>query len=246
MDNNIGFCMFLSNALQSERNNNIRSGVYGFTQRLMGYNSSRIEGNSLTEAQTELLFEGTVAASSEDYKSNDIEEMVGHFSMFNAVVDSLKYPISKLSQDLIKFLHFRLKSGVFRDVSNGYAIGEYKNRPNIVGNHKTVSPKDVSKEMDSLLLWYSSQEKSLTTMVEFHLRYESIHPFQDGNGRTGRALLFRECVAHSISPIIIRDINKSKYYDGFKEYNENGSISLMNNLFEEEQEFFYKEASYFM
>ena len=122
----------------------------------------------------------------------DVEEMNGHFLMFNKMLDTLNEP---LTQRLIKQFHYELKSGVFEDRANGYAIGDYKKRPNIVGLYHTTKPEDVETEMKYLLEWYSEQERiGIAVLAEFHARYESIHPFQDGNGRTGRLIIFRECL----------------------------------------------------
>mgnify|MGYP000181689966 CR=1 FL=1 len=127
--------------------------------------------------------------------------------MFNKMLETIDQP---LSQELIKQFHYELKSGVFEDRANGYAIGDYKKRPNIVGMYETVLPSKVPEEMEKLISWYASQEVTLEILAEFHVRYESIHPFQDGNGRTGRMILFRECLRHNISPLIIEDCSSSQ------------------------------------
>ena len=122
--------------------------------------------------------------------------------MFNKMIDTLEEP---LTEELIKAFHFELKSGVFEDRANGYAIGDYKKRPNMVGMYETALPKEVPEKMRELLEWYHGSEKTLEVMAEFHARYESLHPFQDGNGRTGRLILFRECLKSGLVPIIIED-----------------------------------------
>ena len=177
------FIQHLLERFEIEHAKRDRSGVYGFTQRLMAYNSNKIEGSTLTEEQTASLFDTGVLPKSDDYyRAKDVEEMNGHFLMFNKMLDTLN---TDLSQDLIKQFHYELKSGVFEDRANGYAIGDYKKRPNMVGINKTALPSQVPEEMQNLLNWYSAQEISLETLAEFHARYEIIHPFQDGNGRTG-------------------------------------------------------------
>ena len=150
-----------------------------------------------------------------------------------------------LSQDLIKQFHYELKSGVFEDRANGYAIGDYKKRPNMVGINKTALPSQVPEEMQNLLNWYSAQEISLETLAEFHARYEIVHPFQDGNGRTGRLLLFRECLCHNITPFIIEDANRPEYPDALKAYRQDQSVTELTALFKKEQEYYLNQCEYF-
>ena len=160
-----------------ERKRFDRTGVYAYTQRSMAYNSNKIEGSTLTPEQTASLFDnGTLPKNDNFYRAKDVEEMNGHFLMFNYMLDTLN---EDLTEELIKHFHYELKSGVFEDRANGYAIGDYKERANMVGMYKTVLPKDVAEEMRQLLEWYISQEKNLNTLAEFHARYEIIHPFQD-------------------------------------------------------------------
>lgn len=173
------FLRFLLERFRIERERFDRSGVYAYTQRLLAYNSNKIEGSTLTEEQTAFLFDhGTLPRSEDYYRAKDVEEMNGHFLMFNKMLDTLKEP---LSQALIRQFHYELKSGVFEDRANGYAIGSYKKRPNMVGMYHTAKPADVAEEMGKLLEWYVSQKPGLAVLAEFHGRYESIHPFQDGN-----------------------------------------------------------------
>ena len=229
---------------QIERKRFDRSGVYAYTQRVLAYNSNKIEGSTLTEEQTASLFDsGTLPQSDDYYRAKDVEEMNGHFLMFNKMIDTLEEP---LSQNLIKRFHYELKSGVFEDRANGYAIGDYKKRPNMIGMYETVRPSEVEAEMEKLLIWYSEQEVDISVLAEFHARYESIHPFQDGNGRTGRMILFRECLQHYISPIIIEDSRRAAYLDGLKAYREKRDIDKLLELFVEEQEAYYRRAKYFM
>ena len=169
--------------------------------------------------------------------------MNGHFLMFNKMLDTLDEP---LTQELIKAFHYELKSGVFEDRANGYAIGEYKQRPNIVGIYQTTRPADVEAEISELIDWYSGQKIDITVLAEFHMRYESIHPFQDGNGRTGRLLLFRECLRNGIVPVIIEDNCRNEYLEALKEFRENNSSDKMVHLFEKEQDFYYQRANYFV
>lgn len=228
-----------------ERKRFDRSGVYAYTQRAMAYNSNKIEGSTLTPEQTASLFDsGTLPQSDDYYRAKDIEEMNGHFLMFNYMLDTLE---KELTPELIKHLHYELKSGVFEDRANGYAIGEYKKRPNMVGMYRTTLPQDVEKEMDELLEWYRSQDKNLKTLAEFHARYESIHPFQDGNGRTGRMIMFRESLKNSdILPFIVLDENRSQYIDGLKEYREEKKVDKLVSLMQKEADEYYQQCKYFM
>lgn len=243
MSNNKEFLEFLLERFKVERERFDRSGVYAYTQRLLAYNSNKIEGSTLTEEQTASLFDnGTLPKSDDYYRAKDVEEMNGHFLMFNKMLDTLN---ESLTPELIKQFHYELKSGVFEDRANGYAIGDYKQRPNMIGMYQTVRPEDVAQEMYLLMDWYSSQEISIFVLAEFHARYESIHPFQDGNGRTGRLILFRECLKNGIVPIVIEDANRNEYLEALKEYREEKILDKLIALFEKEQQFYLEKCRYF-
>lgn len=237
---------FIRNLLERfkiEHTKRDRSGVYGFTQRLLAYNSNKIEGSTLTEEQTASLFDTGILPKTDDYyRAKDVEEMNGHFLMFNKMLDTLD---AALDQQIIKSFHFELKSGVFEDRANGYAIGDYKKRPNMIGIHQTTLPSRVPDTMTELLNWYHAQDVSLETLAEFHARYEIIHPFQDGNGRTGRIILFRECLRHDISPFIIEDANRPEYLEALKAYRQDGTVTALTTLFQKEQEFYFNQCEYF-
>lgn len=237
---------FIRNLLERfkiEHTKRDRSGVYGFTQRLLAYNSNKIEGSTLTEEQTASLFDTGILPKTDDYyRAKDVEEMNGHFLMFNKMLDTLD---AALDQQIIRSFHFELKSGVFEDRANGYAIGDYKKRPNMIGIHQTTLPSQVPDAMTELLNWYHAQDVSLKTLAEFHARYEIIHPFQDGNGRTGRIILFRECLRHNISPFIIEDANRPEYLEALKAYRQNGTVTELTTLFQKEQEFYFNQCEYF-
>ncbi len=228
-----------------ERKRFDRSGVYAYTQRAMAYNSNKIEGSTLTPEQTASLFDnGTLPKSDDYYRAKDVEEMNGHFLMFNYMLDTLD---EELSQDLIKKLHYELKSGVFEDRANGYAIGDYKKRPNMVGMYRTALPADVESEMEELLKWYNEQDKNIETLAGFHARYESIHPFQDGNGRTGRMLMFRESLKYpDTDPFIVLDTNRNDYIEGLKEFREENKVDKLVALMEKEATEYYNQCKYFM
>lgn len=235
---------FLLERFKIERKRFDRSGVYAYTQRLLAYNSNKIEGSTLTEEQTASLFDnGTLPKSDNYYKAKDVEEMNGHFLMFNKMLDTLE---ESLTQELIKLFHYELKSGVFEDRANGYAIGDYKKRPNMIGIYQTVRPENVKQEMVLLTDWYNNQKVNISVLAEFHAKYESIHPFQDGNGRTGRLILFRECLKNEIVPVVIEDKNRNEYLESLKQYREEGRLDKLIMLFEKEQEFYLGRCRYFM
>ena len=237
------FLDFLLERFKIERKKFDRSGVYAYTQRLLAYNSNKIEGSTLTEEQTASLFDnGTLPKSDDYYRAKDVEETNGHFLMFNKMLDTLDEP---LTQELIKKFHYELKSGVFEDRANGYAIGGYKQRPNMIGMYQTVRPEDVAQEMYLLMDWYDGQAINISVLAEFHARYESIHPFQDGNGRTGRLILFRECLKNGVVPVVIEDANRNEYLEALKEYREEKSLDKLITLFEKEQQFYFEKCKYF-
>lgn len=241
---NQDFTGFLSERFRIERERFDRSGVYAYTQRLLAYNSNKIEGSTLTEEQTASLFDnGTLPKSEDYYRAKDVEEMNGHFLMFNKMLDTIRQP---LSSGLIKQFHYELKSGVFEDRANGYAIGDYKKRPNMIGIYQTVRPENVEAEMDRLMEWYHGKAPDIAVFAEFHARYESIHPFQDGNGRTGRLILFRECLKGGIVPAVIEDANRNEYLEALKDYREREDLDKLVGLLRREQAFYLDKCRYFM
>lgn len=236
---------YLMERFYIERKKFDRSGIYAYTQRILAYNSNKIEGSTLTEEQTASLFDtGMLPVNDDYYRAKDVEEMNGHFLMFNKMIDTLEQP---LSVSLIKTFHYELKSGVFEDRANGYAIGDFKKRPNMIGMYETVLPKDVPAKMNELLEWYHSRPMTdISCLAEFHARYESIHPFQDGNGRTGRLILFRECLRAGLMPFVIEDRYRTKYIEGLKQYRETKETTILEKLFSEEQEKYAQRVSYFL
>ena len=244
MSNDKEFLKFLLERFKIERERFDRSGVYAYTQRLLAYNSNKIEGSTLTEEQTASLFDnGTLPKSDDYYRAKDVEETNGHFLMFNKMLDTLDEP---LTEELTKRFHYELKSGVFEDRANGYAIGDYKQRPNMIGMYQTVRPENVAQEMYLLMDWYDGRTIKISVLAEFHARYESIHPFQDGNGRTGRLILFRECLKNGIVPVVIEDANREEYLEALKEYRVGKSLDKLITLFEKEQQFYFEKCKYFM
>lgn len=240
----MGFTDALLWCLETERKMNDRSGIYGFTQRTLAYNSNRIEGSTLNEDQTAALFEeGFLPPTEDTYKAKDIEEMNGHFLMFNHMLVTIEEP---LSEKLVKAFHYELKAGVFEDRANGYAIGDYKKRPNFVGNIKTAMPEDVGKQMSSLIEWYHSvRDKNLETISALHAKYESIHPFQDGNGRTGRIIMFRECLKNNITPFIVQNDNRAVYITALRQAQTEEDYTRLVKYFKSEQTAYQKQCELF-
>ncbi len=238
MEKNKDFISVLLNRMKIEFQKGDRSGVYGYTQRALAYNSNRIEGSTLTVEQTATLFDTqTIAANGEIIRSKDIEEMTGHFLMFNYMLKTLEEP---LSEDLIKEFHYHLKVGVFEDMANGYPCGEYKNRRNMVSDIEVANPNDVPVRMKELLDEYNGrEERDLKNLAVFHADYEMIHPFQDGNGRTGRLILFRECLKNDIVPIIIRSENKPQYQAALHTLQTKGEAKDFLLYLSEEQQSYY-------
>lgn len=233
--NDIKMTELLKERFRIEMEKQDRGGVYALTQRKMAYNSNRIEGSTLTEKQTASIFEtGTIRADGSVFRTKDVEEMTGHFTMFNYMLDTCE---EILSQRLIKEYHYRLKAGVFEDIANGYPIGEYKNRRNMVSDIMTSTPENVEEDMKVLLEDYNSKEPhSLKDLAEFHARFEKIHPFQDGNGRTGRMILFKECLRSCVMPFIIGDDRKAEYYECLNNAQQNEDYEPLIRYFGQEQE----------
>lgn len=184
-----------------------------------------------------------ISISQEVYRAKDIEEMNGHFLMFNRMLTTIDEP---LSEDMIKVFHYELKAGVFEDRANGYAIGDYKRRTNTVNNLNTAHPRDVAEKMEKLINWYHGVEnRNLETIAMLHAVYQRIHPFQDGNGRTGRMILFRECLANDICPFIVQDKNRAVYVTSLKKAQTEEDYSDLVKYFEAEQAEYYERCQYF-
>lgn len=228
------FVVHLKEQLLKEFQYQDRRGVYGFTQKLMAFNSNRIEGSHLAAEHTASLFDtGTIVTEGEFvYRAKDVEEMNGHFKVFNQVLKSLGAP---LTLDMIKSFHFHLKTGVFEDYANGYPIGEFKSRANAVGTFITEIPQNVPSRLYELIQQYNSGPQLLQNIAEFHLKYECIHPFQDGNGRTGRAIVFKQCLDSNLLPAIILDEDKAIYYHALQ----TASVERLTAFFREEQDKYY-------
>ena len=210
--------------LALEKENGISGGIYHKTQIELTYNSNHIEGSQLSHEQTRYIFEtNTIDAPDGSVNVDDILETVNHFRCIDLMIDQAKRP---LTETMIKQLHTLLKSGTADSRKNWFTVGDYKKLANEVGGRETTPPKDVPKMMKELLSDYRKLEKvTFDDLLEFHYRFESIHPFQDGNGRVGRLILFKECLRNEIVPFIIEDDMKMYYYRGLHEWrNEKGYL----------------------
>ena len=215
----------LLNALKEQKDMGLSGGIYHKTQVELTYNSNHIEGSTLTRDQTRYIFEtNTIGVDSNGVVNvDDIVETANHFRCIDYIIDNAK---QQLSEAFIKKLHFILKNGTGDSRKEWFNVGGYKKLPNEVGGESTCAPQDVKREMKKLLADYNSHtQKSLEQIVEFHKKFESIHPFQDGNGRVGRLIMFKECLANNIVPFIIDEKHKLFYYRGLKEWdNERGFL----------------------
>ena len=199
----------------------LKGNLYHNTQIAFTYNTNHIEGSTLTEEQTRFIFEtNTLLFDKQTIANvNDIIETTNHFKLIDYMIDIASEP---LNEEMIKEFHKILKIGTSDSQKDWFNVGKYKKLANSVGEIKTVAPKDVDKNMQKLLNWYNSlTQVSFKDIVEFHAKFEKIHPFQDGNGRIGRIIAFKECLKHNIIPFIILDKDKLFYYRGLSQYQTN-------------------------
>lgn len=208
----------LLSILQEEKKSKYSGGIYHKTQIDLTYNSNHMEGSRLTHDQTRYIFEtNTIGVENETLNVDDVIETANHFRCIDMIIDHAK---SILSEKFIKELHLILKSGTSDSRLDWFAVGDYKKRPNEVGGMPTAMPEDVADKMKSLLIEYNGKEKkTFEDILDFHVKFERIHPFQDGNGRVGRLIMFKECLKYNIVPFIIDDNLKLFYYRGLKEWN---------------------------
>lgn len=207
----------LLRALREQRESKIKGGIYHRTQIDLTYNSNHIEGCRLTKEQTRYIFEtNTIGITDEAVKVDDIIETTNHFRCIDFIIDHATEP---LSESMIKQLHQLLEAGTSDASRQWFAVGEYKRLPNEVGGMETVPPEKVGMAMRALLKEYKAKAViQIEDILDFHHRFESIHPFQDGNGRVGRLLMFKECLHHGIVPFVITDELKMFYYRGLREW----------------------------
>ena len=214
----------LLEVLKREKESGLKGGIYHKIQIDLTYNSNHIEGSKLSHDQTRYIYETNTFENEKDAVNvDDIVETANHFRCIDLMIDSANH---KLSESLIKKFHLILKSGTADSRKDWFAVGDYKRLANLAGDEKTALPETVDGKMKSLLEKYNAKEKkTLEDIIDFHYQFEKIHPFQDGNGRVGRLIMFKECLKEGIVPFIIEDDIKYYYYRGLKEWeNEKGYL----------------------
>ena len=208
----------LLSILQEEKKSKYSGGIYHKTQIDLTYNSNHMEGSRLTYDQTRYIFEtNTIGVENETLNVDDVIETANHFRCIDMIIDNAK---SALPEKFIKELHLILKSGTSDSRLEWFSVGDYKKRPNEAGGMPTAMPEEAADKMKALLTEYNGkEEKTFEDVLDFHVKFERIHPFQDGNGRVGRLIMFKECLKYNIVPFIIEDNLKMFYYRGLKEWN---------------------------
>ena len=206
--------------LKREKESGLKGGIYHKIQIDLTYNSNHIEGSKLTHDQTRFIFETkTLGITDKAVRVDDIIETVNHFRCIDLIIEGAN---TKLSESFIKQLHYILKSGTTDSQKSWFKVGDYKMLENEVGGNETTKPANVAAEMKSLLMEYNSKaEITFDDVLDFHVKFETIHPFQDGNGRIGRLIIFKECLKHYIVPFIITEELKNYYYRGIKNWKNN-------------------------
>ena len=215
----------LLDILKEQKASKYSGGIYHKTQIELTYNSNHIEGSRLTHDQTRYIFEtNTIGVEKEVLNVDDVIETVNHFHCIDIIIDSAR---AVLTEKFIKDLHFILKNGTSDSRKDWFAVGDYKKLPNEVGGMDTTLPEEVANKMKTLLMEYNAKDaKTFEDILDFHVKFERIHPFQDGNGRIGRLIMFKECLKNNIVPFIVDDNLKMFYYRGLKEWdNEKGYLT---------------------
>ena len=213
-------------ALKSEKRGRISGGLYHRLQIDLTYNSNHIEGSRLTHEQTRWIFETqTIGNVGADVPVDDIVETANHFRAVDIIIESAG---AALTEQYIKKLHAQLKGGTSDSRKAWFKVGEYKKLDNVVGEMETCPAKEVHGEMVKLLAWWKNAEKTLENLLDLHVRFEQIHPFQDGNGRVGRLILLKECLKYGITPFVIAENFKQFYYLGLNDWRQGRRARLMD------------------
>ena len=215
----------LLDILKEQKASKYSGGIYHKTQIELTYNSNHIEGSRLTHDQTRYIFEtNTIGVEKEVLNVDDVIETVNHFHCIDIIIDSAR---AVLTEKFIKDLHFILKNGTSDSRKDWFVVGDHKKLPNEVGGMDTTIPEEVANKMKTLLMEYNAKDaKTFEDVLDFHVKFERIHPFQDGNGRIGRLIMFKECLKNNIVPFIVDDNLKMFYYRGLKEWdNEKGYLT---------------------
>lgn len=207
----------LLKAIRDQKERKTKGGIYHSIQIDLTYNSNHIEGSRLTHDQTRYIFEtNTIGITDGSVNVDDIIETTNHFRAIDYIIDNTE---GKLSEAFVKHLHFLLKSGTSDERKSWFKVGDYKRLPNEVGGNDTVAPENVHHEIKALLKEYNGKKyPTFEDIIDFHQRFEAIHPFQDGNGRVGRLIMFRECLRFGYVPFIITDELKMFYYNGLRNW----------------------------
>lgn len=232
--------------LREQKEMKLKGNLYHNTQIIFAYNTNHIEGNQLTEDQTRYIFEtNTILFEGETVASvDDILETSNHFKLVDYMLDKAE---ETLTEDMIKEFHKILKEGTADSRKEWFKVGEYKQVVNETGSTKTTLPKYVQRDMAKLMEWYNSLAKiTIKDIIEFHARFEKIHPFQDGNGRVGRMIIFKECLKNNIIPLIILDKDKVFYYRGLKEYQNGGEKGYLIDTCLNAQDQYAKLIEYYL
>lgn len=222
----------LKNELIEQKKSKFKGNIYHFSQVNFAYNSNKIEGSKLTEDETEEIFvtNSFIPKSDVSIRVDDLIEMKNHFRLFDYMLDIID---EKISKDIMIKMHKILKRNTTDEENPRYNVGGFKVIPNKIGLInviETSSPEDVEKDINDLLTWYESlKDIKLEDIIEFHVRFERIHPFGDGNGRVGRMIMFKECLKNNIMPFIILDSDKPYYMRGLKEY-KNDKMFLIDTI----------------
>ena len=208
----------LLDILKEQKASKYSGGIYHKTQIDLTYYSNHIEGSRMTHDQPRYIFEtSTIGVEKEVLNVDDVIETANHFQCIDMIIDNAK---KALTEKFMKELHLILKSGTSDSRKDWFAVGDYKKIPNEVGGMDTALPEEVADKMKALLTVYNGKkEKTFEDILDFHVKFERIHPFQDGNGRVGRLIMFKECLKYNIIPFIIEDNLKMFYYRGLKEWN---------------------------
>jgi hypothetical protein len=213
-------------ALRSEKRGHVAGGLYHRLQIDFTYNTNHMEGSRLTYEQTRWIFETmTLGSLPGDLPIDDILETANHFRCIDLVIESAG---AALTERYVKMLHAQLKNGTSDSRKEWFAVGDYKRLDNVVGEMETCPANDVHREMAQLLEWYKNAEKTLENIVDFHVRFEKIHPFQDGNGRVGRLILLKECLKHGMPPFVIAENLRQFYYLGLSEWRNGRRLRLLD------------------
>lgn len=236
--------MKLLEKLRAEKESDLHGGIYHKLQVDFAYNSNHIEGSRLTHDQTRYIYETNsigigIDKSEQAVNVNDIIETINHFRCFDLVLDTVNDP---LNESYIKLLHSKLKSGI---VDKYAIIGEFKKESNFVGDISTAAPEEVAGQIRKLLTDYDQTHMTLYDIANFHMQYEKIHPFYDGNGRTGRLIMFKQCLQNNIVPFIIDDRDKMFYYMGLKEWQVKNRSERLINVFLSAQDTMCANLDYF-